>query len=343
MKRGFIIFAAISTIAALVLVGIGVTYGMFRAREEFAPVDVAFTVAPGESAASVARRLKQEHVIFSSWFFRVETKLKGSDDELRPGTYTFRQGSSMSTVIDWLTNGRIQERTITLIEGWGIREMGEYLVVQGALKNVDEWYAAVGTPPSVGVTTHAMSFSDFPVISAMTKDTTLEGFLFPDTYRIAADATAKEIARRMLVNFEFRFPYAEVERLGKTPYEVVTLASIIEREVRSDEDRKIVADIFQRRLKEGMALQADSTVNYVTGKKTPSISSADRDIDSPWNTYQNRGLPPSPISNPSLSAIKAVLAPTPNPYVYFLTDAEGQVHYARTFSEHVANKERYLR
>ena len=92
-----------------------------------------------------------------------------------------------------------------------------------------------------------------------------------------------------------------------------------------------------------MALQADSTVNYVTGKKTPSLSIADRDIDSPWNTYQHRGLPPGPISNPSLSAIRAVLDPTPNSYVYFLTDNEGAVHYARTFAEHVANKERYLR
>ncbi len=341
MKRALPIIAVfiVAVVAACGWLGTVLWWSQPRSEARM----VAVTIAPNTAASYVAENLVAEKLIPFSALFVGYVRLTGTADDLKVGTFTLKQGTSVAEIVRILSSATRVERRITLLEGWGIREMGEYLVAQGALKSADEWYAVVGTPPSVGVTTHAMSFSDFPMISAMTKDTTLEGFLFPDTYRIAADATAKEIARRMLVNFEFRFPYAEVERLGKTPYEVVTLASIIEREVRSDEDRKIVADIFLRRLKEGMALQADSTVNYVTGKKTPSISSADRDIDSPWNTYQNRGLPPSPISNPSLSAIKAVLSPTPNAYVYFLTDSEGGVHYARTFAEHIANKERYLR
>ncbi len=344
MKRAPIITAVVAGIVLLVTAFLGVKYFAFRFDGVDAGYDFTFVVAPGESATVVARHLEDQQIIFSSWLFRVESKLLRKDDELRPGTFTLHQGLSTMRVIDLLTNSHAQERRITLIEGWGIKEMGEYLVAQGAVKDVKEWYAVVGTPPSVGTVTYAMNFPNFSFISGMTKNKTLEGFLFPDTYRIRRDDSAEEIARRMLVNFEGRvgFSYGEVERSGKTMYDVVTLASIIEREVRSDEDRKIVADIFQRRLKEGMALQADSTVNYVTGKKTPSLSSADRDIDSPWNTYKHRGLPPSPIGNPSLSAIKAVLDPTPNTYVYFLTDADGRVHYARTLEEHNRNKALYL-
>lgn len=279
-------------------------------------------------------------VISNETLFRAYLLLTGASTDLKAGTYSLQQGMSIAGAVRVLTSATSNERRITLLEGWGIKEMGEYLVAQGAINNVNDWYAVVGTPPSVAGPTRQIPGT---ISASATYDpaSTMEGFLFPDTYRIALNATAEDIAKKMWNNFANRLQ--ELPIGSRITYDQVILASIIEREVRSDEDRKIVADIFQRRLKEGMAIQADSTVNYVTGKKTPSLSIADRDIDSPWNTYQNRGLPPSPISNPSLSAIKAVLNPTPNTYVYFLTDAEGAVHYARTFAEHVANKERFLR
>lgn len=297
-------------------------------------------IPAGASAREVAAVLKEEGYIPSELLFTLYARFSGRADQLKAGTFSLAHGDSIPELIGVLTEATSSERRITLLEGWGIREMGEYLVAQGALKSVDEWYAAVGTPPSVAGPKRQIPGS---LSASATFDTahTLEGILFPDTYRIALDATAEDIAKKMLNNFTERMQ--EIPSRADATYETIILASIIEREVRSDEDRKIVADLFQRRLEEGMALQADSTVNYVTGKKTPSLSINDRDIDSPWNTYQHRGLPPTPISNPSLSAIKAVLDPTPNTYVYFLTDNEGAVHYARTFAEHVANKERYLR
>lgn len=311
---------------------------------------VAVTIAPNSAASYVAENLVAEKLIPFSALFVAYVRLTGTADDLKVGTFTLQQGTSVAEIVRILSSANRVERRITLLEGWGIKEMGEYLVAQGAIKNIQEWYTAVGTPPSVAgpKTQLGGSFSHPLVAEAIPPGHSREGFLFPDTYRIANDATAEDIAKTLLDNFQTRVEpdlVAHFKETGKGVdlYETVTLASIIEREVRSDEDRKIVADIFQRRLIEGMALQADSTVNYVTGNKTPSITSADRDIDSPWNTYQHRGLPPSPISNPSLSAIKAVLSPTPNTHVYFLTDAAGGVHYARTFAEHVANKERYLR
>jgi len=126
-------------------------------------------------------------------------------------------------------------------------------------------------------------------------------------------------------------------------HEMLTMASIIEREVRGDVDRKMISDLFWRRLDIGMALQADSTVNYVTGGKNPSISFVDRDIDSPYNTYKYRGLPPGPISNPSLSSIEAAIYPEQNNYFFFLTDPAGKVYYGRTLGEQGANRALYLR
>jgi UPF0755 protein len=128
-----------------------------------------------------------------------------------------------------------------------------------------------------------------------------------------------------------------------TLHEVLTLASIVQREVRKESEMKNVADVFLKRLSIGMALQADSTVNYITGGDDPSISLDDRDIESPYNTYQNPGLPPGPISNPGLDALTAVIHPASNPYLYFLTDDLGNVYYARTFDEHLANKAKYLK
>ena len=136
---------------------------------------------------------------------------------------------------------------------------------------------------------------------------------------------------------------AEIKRQGKTIHEILTLASIIEKEVSSDKDRKLVADIFYKRLDAGVALQADSAVNYVTGKSTPRASAQDLAKESPYNTYRYRGLPPGPIASPGLSAILAAVYPTANPYWYFLTTPAGQAIYSKTFEEHVANKAKYLR
>jgi len=170
--------------------------------------------------------------------------------------------------------------------------------------------------------------------------------LFPDTYRVFRDASISDIVKKILDNFnqkltsELRF---EIKSQGKNIHQILTLASILEKEVSTDQDRKLVAGIFYKRLELGMPLQADSTVNYVTGKDSSRASAKDLEIDSPYNTYKYRGLPPGPISNPGISSILAAIYPSSNNYLYFLTTPDGQVIYNETHDQHVIDKAKYYR
>lgn len=229
----------------------------------------------------------------------------------------------------------VQEVTITIPEGFTLKQIGQR--VREALPHItaDQWSAATGVDSP---------FEDDPFVKRAQKpdDVDLEGYLFPDTYRFFADASAADVVEKLLREMEAEFAWAAMTELRMTPHEALTLASIIEREVRSEADMRLVADLFLRRLDIGMPLQADSTVNYVTGNKTPAVSDEDRRVDSPWNTYLYPELPPGPIANPGRVALSAVFQPNPNDFWYFLTDKEGVVHYAKTNDEHNQNKALYL-
>ncbi len=150
----------------------------------------------------------------------------------------------------------------------------------------------------------------------------------------------------MVENFALHYSgdmVKDTKNSGRDVHGIVTMASILEREVKSEKDRKLVADIFYRRIQHGMPLQADSTVNYSTGKSDLQAQAADLNIDSPYNTYNHTGLPPGPISNPGLVSLRAALYPEANPYWFFLTTPDGTVMYSRTFQEHVMNKLKYLK
>jgi UPF0755 protein len=150
----------------------------------------------------------------------------------------------------------------------------------------------------------------------------------------------------MLDNFNKKLTpelVTEINKQQKTVHEIITLASIIEKEVSNDNDRKLVADIFYKRLEKGIGLQSDATVNYVTGKSTTRPSAQDLAVDSPYNTYKYKGLPPGPISNPGISAILAAIYPTSNPYFYFLTTPDGKVIYSKAYQEHLQAKAQYYK
>ena len=187
-------------------------------------------------------------------------------------------------------------------------------------------------------------WDDYDFLLSKPRNLDLEGYLFPDTYRIFRDASIKDVVQRTLNNFDQKLTPElrnEIERQGKTIHDIITLASILEKEVSTDYDRAMVADIFYKRIKIGMPLQADSTVNYVTGKSESRSTIIDTKTDDPYNTYKYKGLPPGPICNPSLSAIKAAIYPKANNYYYFLTTPDGQVIYSQTHDQHVAAKAKY--
>lgn len=233
-----------------------------------------------------------------------------------------------------------EEVTVTIPEGSDLRDLAHILIKVGLIKEAAELYAVTGEPAKRGVNP-AWSGKDFPWLEEKPADVSLEGYLFPDTYRFFADSSASDIVQKLLQNFDQRTAAlrAETAERGRDFHELLTLASIVEAEVKTDADRSQVADIFRRRLGEGMALQADSTVHYATAASgSVFTTAADRETDSPWNTYKQRGLPPGPIANPGLAAITAALKPEPNDYWYFLTEPDGTVRYARTLEEHNANK-----
>ncbi|MDA3802603.1 MAG: endolytic transglycosylase MltG [Patescibacteria group bacterium] len=180
----------------------------------------------------------------------------------------------------------------------------------------------------------------------------LEGYLFPDTYQIFASSSPKELVVKMLNNFDRKLTAemrAEIERQGKTIHEIITMASIIEKEApisgqKDLKDAKIVSGIFWNRIGIGMALQSDATLSYIFNDNNPAHSGSELDVDSPYNSYKYRSLIPGPICNPGIAAIEAAIYPTETDYLYFLTAYEGgQIYYAKTHDEHVRNKYKYLK
>lgn len=301
--------------------------------------EITFTVDEGESLVSISARLADADIIPSAWWFRVAAKLAGLDGSIRAGSTVVIPGDRSADILGALRypSGE-SEVSITIPEGYTLAQIGA--TVRAALPHIttEEWQRVTGVAsPFV---------SDTFIVSAhKPTDVDLEGYLFPDTYRFFKNATTEDVVERMLRTMETRIEALDTpsgDATGMTTHELITLSSIIEREVRKAEEMREVADIFLKRLDIGMALQSDATVNYVTGGDDPSISLTDRDLVSPYNTYQNPGLPPGPISNPGMNALRAVWNPAQNDYYYFLTDAEGNVYYAVSHDEHVRNKAQHL-
>lgn len=298
--------------------------------------ETLFVVEKGEPASSVAERLKEAGAIQSKYIFLAHLAKTGKRNKLQQGVYTLSPNDTVASIAERMVNGEITRTDIrvTFPEGWPIYLMAERLNKNGLpgdefsekAKNVDPKWR-----------------TKYPFLKSLPAGATLEGFLFPDTYDFAADITADEIIDRMLGNFGKKLT-PDIEKAAgsrqRTLFELVTLASIVEEEGRTEEDRKIIADVFWKRLAINQPFQSDATVNYFLGtfKDQPTLS--DIEADSPYNTYIHPGLPPGPISNPSLQSIRATAFPTPNPYYYFLNNLETrEMFFAKTYEEHLANRQ----
>jgi len=330
-----------SIISLIILAAIAIAANEAFIRKPIAEAEVfRVKVAEGQSLGEVANTLKEASVISSTSLFDFIGTLSGAAKDLHAGTYIFKKGMSVVDALKTLNFVGRQEISVTIPEGWNLRQIAEKLVASGLIKSPAELYAVTGEPANPNTTVLPALVRDFPILKSKPAGVSLEGYLFPDTYRFYSDATAEDVVRKMLDTLKSKTS----GMIGNLSFhDELTLASIVEDEVRDEADRAKVADIMLRRMQEGIALQVDSSVNYVTGKNTPSISSDDRAIDSLWNTYAHRGLPPGPISNPGLASLRAALAPTPNAYWYFLTTPDGAVIYSKTLDEHNAAKAKYLK
>ncbi len=252
-----------------------------------------------------------------------------------------------------------EEVTLTIIPGWTLRQVADYLVLKGFATTTRDVYALTGEPAMLRSRQAGPPFPSamdgLYFVERKPDNLSQEGYLAPETYRVYRNASLLEVVQKLLTQrnkeLETIFPGPTEKtapfldgRFSDVSYlEIMTMASIIEKETRADEDRSLVADILWRRYEKKWALQVDSSVHYAVDRTGDVFTTAqERTVLSPWNTYKYPGLPPGPICNPSVESIKAALNPEKNSYWYFLTGSDGKMHYARTLEEHNANRAKYL-
>lgn len=330
----------------LIIIVILVAGGFLYWQNLNSPVDKKgqeqiFLVSKGEAIKQVAKNLRINNLIRSEFYFK---QAIGSDNIIKAGEYLISSKLSAKEIIKILTMGEAvsREKSIRIIEGWNFKNMAAYFEKNNIISAKD-FTALVQAP----VSSWKFDFLKPSFLDDAPGGATLEGYLFPDTYRIFNNTTAEEVVFKMLDNFDKKLSpeiRAEIKRQKKTIYEIVTMASVIEKEVRSVEDMKIVSGIFWDRIENGQGLESCATLAYILGVSKAQYSYEDTRIDSLYNTYKYRGLPPGPIASPGFNAIKAAVYPEFTGYNYFLSDpATGKTIYSKTLEEHNINKYKYLK
>lgn len=293
---------------------------------------IIYNVERGMGDEEIAKDLQKLGIIRNNYFFNFYVVVSLQHSNLKAGRYNLSSKMSIYQIAKKMMKGDAIKDIIVIPEGWDVQDIGKYLELKN-ICNKDEFIKSANKDYSF----------EFPVLSEKPKDVSLEGYLFPDTYQISGTENCDDIVLIMLENFDKKLTQELRQQIvdqNKNIFEVITMASLLEKEVRSIEDKKIVSGILWKRLSVGMPLQLDATVNYVTGRSDPSVSIKATKIDSPYNTYMYKGLPKGPISNPGINSIIATLNPTKTEYWFYLTD--GITHFAKTGEEHAINKAKYL-
>ena len=298
---------------------IGIYTALFAPPSNF-PTKSTITISKGSAAPSVARQLVDARVIARPSLFLFLLRMTGTSSFIQAGPYRFESPENLFVVMYRIVVGDygLPSVRITFPEGTTVRDAAS--LIDGNLPEVSD--------------------ADFLKLAKP-----YEGYLFPDTYVFPPSSDASSIVALMRINFNTKIAplSAEITSSGRSLSDVITLASLIEREARSSESKRMVAGILENRLKLGMPLQVDAVFGYIFDRDTYSPSLKDLTVDSPYNTYTHTGLPPGPICNPGLDSIEAVLNPTKTDNLYYLTGRDGLMHYATTYAGHQANRRKYLR
>ncbi len=292
--------------------------------------DTVIKIVKGDNLRTVASKLEAGQVIFNKYLFIIAGKILGYQEGIIPGEYKFNNGLTNLNILKEITDGNlVRTYTVTIPEGLNIRQTGRLL------------QRLYGLDSSKFV---REASNDSLISSLGIKADNLEGFLFPDTYQISASANSnreQEIVRVMVSAFIKKITPEMKEEMTKrklTLRDVITMASIIEGETRYEPEKKTIAGVYYNRLKKGMKLEADPTVQYILpGGPKRTLLYSDLKYPSPYNTYLNKGLPPGPINNPSFTSIMAALYPEENKYIYFVAKGDGSHRYAETYDEHKKN------
>lgn len=319
---------------------------------------VRFVIEPGTPARLVGQQLVAAGLIGDDLLFEAYVRVNGLDARINAGSFVLSPSMTLIEIVDLLQRARAESITVTVPEGWRVEQIAEYLIEAGVFADNpsagDAYRRQVLTSDLSGLDPSAYGF-----LQARPAGVSLEGYLFPATYQLPAEQpSAADVLQRQLDAFVARVlpEYEAAVAAGATNlslYEVLTLASVVEREAVVAAERPAIAGVYLNRLAIGMKLEADPTVQYAMGYqpatrqwwKTPVFLEEYSGVDSPYNTYLYPGLPPGPIANPGLSSIQAVLHPEAHDYLYFVAtpDGSGAHVFARTWEEHVENVRRYQR
>jgi len=306
--------------------------GFFLPKKIGSEKSVIFSVDRGWGSKEIAQSLENKDLIWWSSLFRGYVLITGKSKKLQAGVYELNTSMNMLAIAGKIASGDTLRKTITIPEGFNLKQIEEEL--------------SQNLKREVVLDFSVKDFSgEFDFLKNVPENYSLEGFLFPDTYNLDASMSDKEIAEIFLNNFKKQInPYQdEISGSKKTIFEIITMASLIEKEANKIEDKEIISGILWKRLKMGMPLQVDATISYITGKYGTGVSIEDTKIDSPYNTYKYRGLPEGPICSPGLESIEAAINPKTSSYWYYLSTPEGKTIFSRTLEEHNYAKAKYLK
>ena len=288
-------------------------------------------IKPGMGITEISNMLENKKVIDNKLIFWLAARFNGVEDQVKTGNYALSKSMDARDVLRIFVAGKTSVIRFTVPEGFSVRDIAKRLDDEGIMSENDFLAAAKDYAPYDYITKNKNEIYR------------VEGFLFPATYEIEPGIEPKALIRMMTAAFDERFTAdmrAEAARRGMTIKEIITLASLVEKEARYADDRPIIAQVFWTRLDINMPLQSDTTIQYLLDAPKEEVSIKDTEMESPYNTYQHYGLPPGPIANPGMEAIEAVLSPADTDYLYFVADHDGHNHYAMTYSEHQENVRR---
>jgi len=322
------------SILIFILSGIYVWQGIYLSINKNSKEEVTFSIKKGEGTKEIAINLEKKRLVKVATLFRIYTIFIGVSDKLQAGEYLISPSMTIPEITEKFVSGDVIEDQITIIEGWDLKDIAEYLGGKGFTKN-----------EFLELTQRDFS-GKYDFLKDKPKSLNLEGYIFPDSYKIRKEEIIEDIINKTLQNFDKKITpdlRQEIEKENKTIFKIITMASLLEKEVKTLEDKKIVSGILWKRLENNMLLQVDATISFITGKKPTNILIEETKIDSPYNTYKYRGLPLGPICNPGLESIIAAIYPENSDYWYYLSTPEGKTIFSRTLEEHNIAKNKYLK
>ena len=335
-----IVLIVLSTL--ILIVGVGSYVGYEHLMNELVPVEgdqvITVEIPKGSSIRQAASILEEQKLLKNAMYFTYYVRWKYPEVQFMAGNYRIAQGSTIDQILQTLGSGDVIRDTVrfTIPEGYSVEQIAQKLADEGlvnqqeflehaARRDYDYWF--IDEIPDNDLVKYP-----------------LEGFLFPETYEVAKEATEHEIINKMLKQFEREFLdewRLLSEQSGMSVYEIVIMASIVEREAIVDEERSVIAGVFYNRLLSNPAwkLESCATIQYALGKQKSVITYEDLEIESPFNTYKHEGMPPTPIANPGRESLKAAVSPGEHDYYFFVTKKNGsnEHHFSRTYDEHKQN------